>query len=143
MPPILKRRDAALKISQPLPGAASTTVNSLPIDLQKTANGNMLALFEVEVAAPDVNTTMNPDTRTQTYSLITGNALDANGKIDSPTVLMASVIVQTGADGAGAPASVFRCRLPEHVGRYVALRIVSGASTTNASAVSATLDLLF
>lgn len=142
MPPILKRRDAALKRELALPSAASTTVNSKPIDLQKTRHGNMLTLCEIEVSAPAVSTTMVPDTRTQTYSLITGDALDANGNIDNATVLQSSVIVQTGADGAGAAATTARVRLSESVKRYVALRIVSGASTTTAAAVKATLDLL-
>ena len=63
-----------------------------------------------------------------------------NADLSSPTVLYSSVIVQTGAGGAGAAAATYTCRLPVDVKRYVGVRIVSGASTADASSVSATLE---
>lgn len=143
MTPAFTRRDAAIKQTRALPAAASATVYSAPIDLQKSSNGQFLAPCEVEVVAPAVTTTMVPDTKTMTYSLVHGTALDSNGLIDTPSVLQASVIVQTGAASAGAAAATYKTRLPQDVGRYVALKVVSGANTTDSSAKTATLDLLF
>ena len=48
----------------------------------------------------------------------------------------------TGAGGAGAAAATYTCRLPVDVKRYVGTRIVSGASTADASSVAATLEAL-
>jgi hypothetical protein len=135
---IMELRDALLKQSRALPASASATVNGAAIDLGHGSKGRLLADVELLLTAPAVNTTMAPDTRTFTYSIITSDAAD----LSNPVVLMPSVIVQTGADGAGAPTADYRFRLPTNTKRYVGVRVVSGASTADASAVSATLEVL-
>jgi hypothetical protein len=137
-------RDALLKATRALPAAASSTVaQATGFDLMVSAAGDVLAQMELLVSAPAVNTTMAPDTRTFTYNIIAS----ASSNLGTPTIISQNLIVQTGAGGAGAAAATARYRIPTDLGargfRYVGLQIVSGASTTDASAVSATAELLF
>lgn len=132
-------KDALVKNTRALPASASATVDGAAIDLGHSGKGDFVQKCEFKLSAPAVNATMAPDTRTFTYSIIHSD----NADLSSPAVLYSSVIVQTGAGGAGAAAAEATVRLPVDVKRYVGVRIVSGASTTNASAVSATLEGLF
>lgn len=132
-------KDVQVKNTRALPAAASSTVDGAAIDLGHGANGDFVAPAEFKLTAPAVNTTMAPDTRTFTYSIIHSD----NADLSSPSVLIASIIVQTGAGGAGAATANATFRPPVDVKRYLGVRIVSGASTADASAVSATLEGLF
>lgn len=134
----LALKDTQLKNTRALPAAASTTVDGGAIDLGHGSKGDFVAQAELKISAPAVTTTMAPDTRTFTYSVIHSD----NADLSSPSVLHSSVIVQTGASSAGAAATDVTVRLPVDVKRYVGVRVVSGASTTDASAVSATTELL-
>jgi hypothetical protein len=136
MPHVLK--DTRVRVTRALPAAASTTVNSTSIDLGHNTSGDFVVHGEFLLSAPAVNTTMAPDTRTFTYSIITSALSD----MSSPTVVQSSVITQTGAGGAGAAATTYRFALPTTVARFVGVRVVSGASTGDASSVSATLEFL-
>ena len=109
------------------------------IDLGQGSFGDFVAQSEFKVTAPAVTTTMVPDTRTMTYSVIHSD----NSDLSSPSVLISSIITQTGAGGAGAAAASATFRVPVDVKRYIGVRVVSGASTTDSSAVSATLEGLF
>lgn len=131
-------KDASLKGTRALPAAASSTVDGAAIDLKHGSYGDFLADCELKLSAPAVNATMAPDTRTFTYSILHSD----NSDLSSPSVLYPSVIVQTGAGGVGAAAATYTVRLPVDVKRYVGARVVSGASTADASSVSATLELL-
>lgn len=131
-------RDAELQKSRALPASAAATVDGAAIDLGHSTKGQLLANGEFLLAAPAVTTTMAPDTKTLTYSIITS----ANSDLSAPTVLMPSVIVQTGTGGAGAASAEYRFRLPTDTKRYVGVRVVSGAGTADASAVAATLEML-
>jgi hypothetical protein len=131
-------KDASLKGTRALPAAASSTVDGAAIDLKHGSFGDFLADAELKLTAPAVNTTMAPDTRTFTYSIIHSD----NSDLSSPTVLYSAVITQTGAGGAGAATTSATVRLPVDVKRYVGARVVSGASTADASSVTATLELL-
>lgn len=131
-------RDTRLKVTRALPGAASTTVNSTAIDLGHNTGGDFAANVEFLLSVPAVNATMAPDTRTFTYSIIT----DDNSSFSSAAIVQPGIIVQTGAGGAGAAAATYRFRLPTNCERYVGVRCVSGASTADASSVSATLEVL-
>lgn len=133
-------KDALLKVTKTLPGAASTTVNSSGINLEEGTRGDFLANVEVLITAPALNTTILPDTRTMTYSLYH----DTDPAFGTETLVFgaAGQIVQTGAGGVGAALATFRGRLPTTVKQYIRLKITSGASTTDASATSATLELL-
>lgn len=133
------RTDAAVKNTRALPAAASSTVDGAAIDLGHSSKGDFVAPCEAKVSAPAVTTTMAPDTRTFTYSVIHSD----NADLSAPSVLHSAVITQTGAGAAGAPAAEAVVRLPVDVKRYIGVRVVSGVSTTDASAVEATLELLF
>lgn len=132
-------KDTQVKGTRALPSAASTTVNGAAIDLGHGTRGDFIAPVNFVLTAPAVNATMAPDTRTFTYSIIT----DDNSSFSSATVLYSSVIVQTGASSAGAATATYRFALPDNVERYVGVRVVSGASTGDASTVSATLEAVF
>jgi hypothetical protein len=135
---MFQRKDAELTATRALPAAASSTVDGAALDLGLGSKGDFLAPCELKVTAPALNTTILPDTRTMTYSVIHSD----NSDLSSPTVLYSSIITQTGAGGVGAAEATFTVRLPVDVKRYVGVRVVSGASTTTGVAVSATAELL-
>ena len=133
-------KDALLKLTRALPGAASTSVTSASsLDLGHGSNGNPLFRGELLLTYPALTTTMAPDTRTMTYDIIES----ANSDLSSPVVIAPGVVVQTGAGGAGAAAGTFRFKPASNARRYYGLKITSGASITDSSAVSATLELVF
>ena len=119
--------------------AMAQQLGEQPDDLGHGALGDFVAQTEFKVSAPAVNTTMVTDTRTMTYSIIHSD----NSDLSSPSVLISSIITQTGAGGAGAAAASATFRVPLDMKRYLGVRIVSGISTTDSSAVSATLEGLF
>ena len=131
-------RDALLKNTLALPASASASVYSAGIDLGHGTRGDFVAPGELLISAPAVNATMAPDTRTFTYFL----QHDTDPAFGTVATLAALQIVQTGAAGAGAAAATARFRPQVDVNRYVRLAITSGGSTADASAVSATLELL-
>lgn len=133
-----KLKDAAMKGTRILPSAASTTVDGAALDLKKRTRDDFVADCEFLLSVPALNTTILPDTRTMSHSIIHSD----NADLSAPTVLMSNVIVQTGAASAGAAADTYRFRLPTNVKRYIGVRVVSGASTTTAVAVSDTLEML-
>jgi hypothetical protein len=133
-------KDALLKVTRALPGAAGATVNSSAIDLEETTRGDFLANAEILITAPALTTTILPDTRTMTYTLY--HDTDSAFGTETPVFGSTGQILQTGAGGAGAVTATFRGRLPTTVKRYLRLKITSGASTTDGSATSATLELL-
>lgn len=132
-------KDGQVKVTDALPSAASTTIYSDAIDLGHGSLGDFVANAEFKLTVPAVNTTMAPDTRTFTYSIVTAATSDLSS---SPTVVHASILTQTGAGGAGAATANVTIRLPVDCQRYVGVKTVSGASTTDASAVSLTFEAL-
>jgi len=119
-----------------LPAAASTSVTSSTVDLGSAAPyqpGNI----ELELNVPALTDTMVPNTRTSTYIIETCTATNFS-TIDK--TLYSEVF--TGA-GSGVAAKVKRVRLPSDCARYIRAKITHGASTTDSSAVSATLKVLF
>src|SRR5207302_1404379 len=117
--------------------AASTTVTSATaIDLGHGSSGSPLFKGELLLTAPAVTTTMAPDTKTITYNIITSD----NSDLSSPTTIAGSLIVQTGAGGAGAATATARFKPASNCKRYVGFTIVSGANITDSSAVSATFE---
>ncbi|MDE2100060.1 MAG: hypothetical protein KGL39_22590 [Patescibacteria group bacterium] len=137
-------QDANQQITVALPNAASTTVNSTnSLDTMCGSTADFLALSEILITAPALNTTVLPDTKTMTYALLAS----ANSNMAGATVVVNSALVQTGAGSAGAAAATERIRLPTNIvaqgGRYIGLQAVSGANTTNAAASSAKLQMLF
>lgn len=137
----LNVRDSGAAISMVLPSAASTTVTSTGFDTGETTPlavqpGN----FEFLLTAPALSTTILPDTKTMTYSIL---AADDAAMSVNVTVLVTSAIAQVGAGGVGAAKATCRYRLPSVCQRYIGFKAVSGANTTDASALSGTLEALF
>lgn len=132
----LNIQDASLNpVALALPNAASTTVTGAAIDFG--ADTVKPSNVEIDVAIPALSDTILPSTRTMTVIVETSTT--------SVFTAVAREIyrkVLTGA-GSGSGATIHRCRLASDNERYVRLKITSGASTTDASAVAATLTLRF
>lgn len=131
-------KDVALKNTRALPSAASTTVDGAALNLGHGSHGDFVAQAEFKLSVPALTTTMAPDTRTFTHSIIHSD----NADLSSPSVLYPSVIIQTGASSAGAAATDFTFRVPVDVKQYLGVRCTTGASTADASTVSDTLEAL-
>jgi hypothetical protein len=132
------QQDALLTpVAFALPAAASSTTTSAVIDfgLDSLKPENI----ELDLAIPALSTTIAPDTRTVTAIIETSTT--SNFAAVDATIFSR---VLTGAGGTGIPAQTgLRCRLPSNCARYVRAKITTGASTTDASAVSATLTPRF
>lgn len=130
-------QDAGKKVTRALP-ASATNVTSSAIDLENGTNGHMTGDVEVKVNAPACTTGQLADTHTLVYDLVHS----VNSDLSSPATLIAAIITQTGAGGAGAAAAEYRCRVPSNVRRYLGLKCTRTGSG-DASAVSATMKLVF
>jgi len=140
LPTTFNVRDALMIKSDALPNAAETTKAGTPLDLGAlTARGARLERCELLLTAPALATAILPDTKTMTYSI--ESAIDA--AFTNPITLAGGCLVQTGAGGAGAASSTFRLKLPSNCAEFVRAKAVSGAATTDASALSMTLALVF
>jgi hypothetical protein len=135
-------RDAELIATDTLPAAASTTKNGTALDQGNalTDRGARVAPCEALLSAPALTTVILPDTKTMTYSVEACAASDFGSGV---VTLASGCIVQTGAGGAGAAAASFRMKIPSDCPRYVRAKAVSGADTTDASALSMTFEILF
>lgn len=130
-------RDGALKVTRALPNGAAA-VTSTSIDLGHGTTGSHVTDTEFLIESPALTTAQLPDTKKITYDVVTS----VNADLSSPTVVAAAVLVQTGAEGAGAAAAEQRFRLPSDCKRYVGIKATNDG-TGNASGVSATLSMLF
>ena len=134
-------RDKDVLVTQAMPAAASTTVNGTPIDLGATvfAKGIDRATgVEAVVRIPALNATMLPDTRTCIVTIQTSDdSAFGSGVRDLATV------TKTGAGGVGSSADELRATIPSDCFRYVRAKVVSGASTTDMSAVSYELAIVW
>lgn len=129
-------RDMALKVRRALPdGAAAVTSES--IDLRHNASGSHLAPSEFELVAPALNATQMPDAKTMTYAVMQSDAANMAGA----TVVSDAVLVQTGADGAGAAGSSVRFRVPSNIKRYIAVR-ATGSAGGDATGADFTVQLV-
>ena len=130
-------KDEALKVTKALPNGAAT-VYSDGLDLGHGSRGDFLAAADFKVSAPALTTAQLPDTKTMTYSV----QHDDDPAFGTAADLYPSVLVQTGAGGAGAAAATFTCRLPVDVKRYVRVKAVN-SGTGDASGASLTFEGLF
>lgn len=136
----LNVRDTLLKTTSPLPNAASSTFYGTAMDLgELSANDDFVARSEFLLTIPAVTTTMVPNASVITYSIVSAATSTLSS---SPTVLIPSIAVQTGAGGVGAAGTTVRFRIPVGVQRYVGVKEVSGASVTDSSSLNNTLELL-
>lgn len=130
-------RDVNLISTVTLPVGAATTVGSA-IDLGLSTRGQYLAQAELLIEAPALTTGQLPDTKTITYDVIQS----VNSDLSSPTVLVAGILVQTGAGGAGAAAATARFRPATNVAQYIGIR-ATGVATVAASGSKTTGSLVF
>jgi hypothetical protein len=129
-----KITDGLLKVTKALPNGAAT-VYSDGLDL---GGGDIVAPFEVKISAPALVVGDLGNADTMKYSL----QMDTDPAFGSPTELLDDLIIQTGANGAGAAAATKTVRLPVATERYLRLKVVNSAAG-DASDKSATLELLF
>lgn len=131
-------RDAALVAAVAMPNAASTTVTTGSID---TGPRTKMAVPPQQLVAvmkiPALSTTILPDTKTMTISILMADDAALTSNVE---VLRTETIV--GAGGVGAIAAEVRAALPEDCARYLGGRMVSGANTTDASALSGEFALI-
>ena len=132
-------KDLDMQVTSAMPAAASTTVNGSALDLGAlTAQGSRPPNLELISTIPALSTTILPNTRTMTITL---QASD-DSAFGSGVVDLASLVL-TGAGGVGiADVSELRAPIGMNNLRYVRQKIVSGASTTDASALNAVLNLV-
>jgi len=134
---VMQVADVGLKVTKALPnGAASITSDG--IDLGHSTRGDHLAACTLVLNAPACTTTQLGDTQTLTYSIEHDDASD----FGTVATLFSSVIVQTGAGGAGDVAAEKEFSLPPDVKRYVRAKCTK-TGATNASTASLTLALKF
>jgi hypothetical protein len=133
----LNLQDASLNpVPFALPNAAAGTVTSAVIDLG--VDVFKPKEVELDLAIPALSTVIAPDTKT--FALIIETSTTANFAAIANTIANK---VLTGAGGAGIPAQSVRSRLPSNCERYVRGKVVSGANTTDASALNAALTARF
>jgi hypothetical protein len=92
---------------------------------------------ELLVTVPNLTVTHLPNADTLTVAICAGAATD-------PTAVIAdSIVVYTGAGGAGATGSTVRFKLPSTCPRYVRARFIAAGGTGDMSAVDAVVGLRF
>ena len=128
----LEIRDTLLKETKALP-ATATHAETDGIDL---GAGDHHANVELLLSAPALTNAQLGSGHTMTYKIQT----DDDSAFGSPTDLIPSCIVQTGA-GAGAAADTYRFRMPSDGERYVRAMATASAAD-DASAAEMTLELL-
>lgn len=135
----LQLKDALARVTRTLPsGAASVTSLASIGPFGKTQWGSAVALVDLLLTAPAMNTTQMPDAKTMTYDIISSD----NADLSSPTVIAPGVIVQTGAGGAGCAAATARWRPSADSKAYIGLK-ATGSAAGDATGASATLEALF
>ena len=134
----LNVRDAAHKVTRALPnGSANVTSDS--IDLGGGTSEDKVSLAELLISAPAMNTTEMPDAKTMKYDIVHSDS----SNLADPVTLLAAVITQTGAGGAGCAAASHRWRPPSTgIKRYVGIK-ATGSASGNATTASLTAELLF
>lgn len=135
-----RTRDAALEQSIAMPAAAEATVATPAIDLGVGTDhpGRTRAHDSLHLVVPALTATMLPDDTTATYTV----EVSEDGETYAP-LYGTDLVVQTGADGAGAAAQIVSVALPRPCPRYVRGAATLGALTTDASAVDLAIRLVF
>jgi hypothetical protein len=132
-------RDANLVDPCTLPAAAGSAYSN-GLDLQLSARADGAYGCELIVEAPALTTGQLPDTKTITYDI----QVDTDPAFGTVATLLAGVLVQTGAAGAGAAAAAKRIGIASDLAkRYLRLRAIGGAAIGDCSAAKANLSLVF
>jgi len=133
----IQDNDSTMVKTKALPDGAATTITD-GIDLGHGANGDVGGNFELQIEAPALATAALPDTKTMTFDVYHDTAVGFGTEV----LLMGSVIVQTGADGAGAAAVTKQVRLPVDCNRYIRVK-ATNSGTGDASGSDMTARLVF
>jgi hypothetical protein len=131
--------DAQLAAYTALP-SSTTAVTSTAIDTGVRSANAIAPKIDLFLSAPALSTAQLPDGKTMTYTIIQSPNPDLSGY----TPLNNSVIVQTGAGGAGAAGATARVSTPDVMSRYIGFTVTPAASGTgDASGTTATMQMLF
>jgi hypothetical protein len=131
--PAFTRQDAHLSKSKALPAAAgSVQTDAIKIG---SVGEPLLTPLELRISAPGLSTAQLPNANTAVYAILHG---------DTPDTLewVATIGVQTGAGGEGAPGAEYRYRPPHNLKPFVAAKCTTNAAA-NASAAAMQLDVMF
>lgn len=135
---LAKDADTGLTKTTALPASGTNPAASAGIDLGVGVRGIVPGDMELLIEAPAMTTTELADAATIVYSIYH----DTASNFGTETLLLDRLIVQTGADSAGAAAATKRIRLPADTSRYIRVKATPSASTDK-SAKSFTISLLF
>jgi len=134
-----KLADALLTVTHALPDGAAATTSAAGIDLGLRADAQMLADFQINIVAPDLNVTELPNAKTLVYALMGS----ASSNMGTPTLIADNLIVQTGAGGIGDLGSEIDYKLPDDFAfQYIGLR-TTGDAAGDATTADATISLKF
>lgn len=131
------RQDANLILTTALPNGAATTA-STGLDLETTSKATSDGRTELKINAPALAVGPLANGKTMKYSVWHSDAANFAGE----EMLADSVVLQTGADGAGAVAKEGRFRPPSNVKRHVRVK-ATGSAAGDASASSFTVAVTF
>jgi len=132
-------RDANLKATKALPNGQANVV-STGMSIGETIKADLVAGVEFLLTAPALTVAQLGNADTMTYDVL----ISPNANMSNPVTVNAAVIVQTGANGAGAVAATYRFRLPSNIGAsgtYLAIK-ATNSSAKDTSAASLTLEAL-
>jgi hypothetical protein len=125
---LAKDADAGLNKTTALSADDSVSA-SAGIDLGVSARGIVPGNMEVLIEAPALAVGELADTETLVYSIYH----DTAANFASEQLLLDRLIVQTGADGAGAAAATKRVRLPGDANRYFRVKATPSESKDKTS----------
>jgi hypothetical protein len=135
---LAKDANTGLTKTTALPASGTAAAASAGIDLGVGVRGIVPGDMELLIEAPALTTGELADAATVVYSLYH----DTASNFGTEVLLFDRLIVQTGADSAGAAAAEKRIRLPADTNRYIRVKATPSASTDK-SAKSFTISLLF
>lgn len=135
----LKDVDPSVTQSKALPSSGGTSTSTDGIDVGNSSVGDFVAGCELLITAPALATGELPDGETITYKV----EHDTDSAFGTVETLYDTVLVQTGAGGAGAAADTVRVRLPSDVKTHVRVTATSSATAGDCSGESVTAQLVF
>jgi hypothetical protein len=129
--------DASMKKTTAL-SVDDAAASSAGIDLGVGSRGLVPGEMELVITAPALAVAELANTETMTYALYH----DTVATFASEALLLDRLIVQTGADGAGAVTAAKRIRLPANTNRYIRVR-ATPSGNRDKTAKSFVVQLVF
>lgn len=133
------RRDARIKKTAALPASAGSTATAVIDTGFDKSKGHQAGNFEFEIVAPALTVTELPNSATAKYALMAS----ANSDKSSPVTVVADIISQLGAGGAGDDTETAYYRPQSDALRYFWLSCTTATSPGDCSGKSMSLDILF